>query len=161
MVKCSQKTCSRHHDTEYKRCETCREIARRCKKKRKRLAAQLDVPEGTQLCEHCSKFKPIDDFKSKVIRREKLTTWCISCREILSKSDKNPDTKRGSCNTFWVEWRQQQTCVDCGCNDWMVMEADHVGKKVTHVSHCSYWSSHGGVDAMKKELKQCEPRCRC
>ena len=161
MVKCSQKTCSRHHDTEYKRCETCREIARRCKKKRKRLAAQLDVPEGTQLCEHCSKFKPIDDFKSKVIRREKLTTWCISCREILSKSDKNPDTKRGSCNTFWVEWRQQQTCVDCGCNDWMVMEADHVGKKVTHVSHCSYWSSHGGVEAMKKELKQCKPRCKC
>ena len=41
------------------------------------------------------------------------------------------------------------------------MEADHVGKKVTHVSHCSYWSSHGGVEAMKKELKQCQPRCRC
>ena len=159
MKKCNK--CSRHHDTKYKRCETCREIGRRSDKKRKRLAANLTVPEGTQLCKNCSRFKPIDDFKPKVNRREKLTAWCKSCRESNLKSNKNPDTKRGSCNAFWLEWKKEQTCVDCGCNDWRVMEADHVGKKTDQVSDDNYWASHGGVDAMKKELKQCEPRCRC
>ena len=161
MKKCSQKTCSRHHDTEYKRCEVCREIARRSQKKRKRLAAQLDVPNGMQLCEKCSHFKTINDFTSKVNRREKLTAWCKSCRGILSKSIRNPDTKKGACRAFWIKWKKQQTCVDCGCNDWMVMEADHVGKKVEQLSECSYWASRGGVEAMKEELKNCQPRCRC
>ena len=140
MKKCSKRTCYRHHDTEYNQCETCREIIRRSIKKRRRLAAQLDVPNGTQLCKQCSKFKPIDDFKSKVNRREKLTAWCISCREILSKSEKNPDTKKGSCNAFWIKWKQQQCCVDCGCDNWRVMEADHLGKKVYHVSDYTYWA---------------------
>ena len=161
MVKCSRKPCARHHDTEYKTCEVCREIRRRYMKKRKRLAAQLDVPEGKQLCDQCSHFKPINDFKPKGIRREKLTTKCISCREKASKSHNNPDTKTGKCRAFWIEWKKEQTCVDCGCDDWHVIEADHVGKKVEHVSDCSYWSNHGGVEAMKQELKQCESRCKC
>ena len=142
-------------------CETCREIARRAHKKRKRLAAQLDVPEGKKLCKSCSHFQPIDDFTSKVYRREKLTTLCISCRESILKSRKNPTTKVGSCRAFWIEWKKQQTCLDCGCNDSRVMEADHVGKKVYNVSQFSYWASHGGVEAMKQELKQCEARCTC
>ena len=41
------------------------------------------------------------------------------------------------------------------------MEADHIGKKVDHLSQPNYWANHGGVEAMKQELKQCEPRCRC
>ena len=160
MVKCSQKSCSRHHDTKYKKCETCREISRRSKKKRKRLAEKLTVPEGTQLCKQCSHFKPINDFKSKVYRREKLTTKCKSCREVKSKSHNNPTTKVGACRAFWIKWKKEQTCVDCGCNDCRVMEADHLGKKVEHLSNYFYWATHGGVEAMKKELKQCQPRCK-
>jgi hypothetical protein len=153
--------CTRHHDTKYKRCEVCRENVRRAHKKRKRKAAQLDIPEGMRLCKHCSHFKAIDDFTSNVYRREKLTTNCKSCREITSKSNKNLTTKSGACRAFWIEWKKQQRCVECGLKDWRVMEADHVGKKVFKVSHHHYWASHGGVEAMKKELKQCKPRCRC
>ena len=159
MKKCNR--CSRHHDTGYKLCETCRENARRSQKKRKRLAAQLDVPNGMQLCKNCSRFKPIDDFKPKVYRREELTAWCKSCRDKQSKSRRNPDTTTGKCRAFWLEWKKQQTCVDCGLKDWRVMEADHVGKKVDTLSDYKYWATRGGVEAMKKELKQCEPRCTC
>ena len=161
MKKCSKKTCPRHHDTKYKTCEVCRERARVNSRKRKRLAEKLTVPEGMRLCKQCSHFKAIDDFKSKVNRRKKLTTHCKSCREIISKSHKNPTTKQGACRAFWIEWKKQQTCVGCGLKDWRVIEADHyVGKKVDHVSETRYWASHGGVEAMKKELKQCAPRCR-
>jgi len=40
------------------------------------------------------------------------------------------------------------------------MEADHLGKKVYKLGNYNYWACHGGVEAMKKELKNCEPRCR-
>ena len=161
MKKCSRKSCTRHHDTKYKTCETCREIGRRSEKKRKRLAAQLDVPKGMRLCKSCSHFKPINDFTSKVYRQKKLTALCISCREMALKTQNNPTTKAGACRAFWIKWKKQQTCVDCGLKDWRVIEADHVGKKEKKVSECSYWAFHGGVEAMKKELKQCQPRCRC
>ena len=161
MKLCSNRTCTRHHNTKYKTCEVCREIGRRSEKKRKRKAEDRTVPEGKRLCKNCSHFKPIIDFTSKVNRREKLTAQCKSCRESQSKSQKNPTTKRGACCAFWTEWKKEQCCVDCGLKDWRVMEADHVGKKVEGVSETSYWARHGGVDAMKKELKQCEPRCRC
>jgi len=157
--KCSR--CTRHHNTKYKWCQVCRERARVNSRKRKRKAEDLKVPEGRRLCKHCSHFKPINDFKPKVNRREKLTTTCQSCRESQSKSQKNPTTSNGACRTFWIEWKKEQTCVDCGCNDSRVIEADHVGKKVEGVSQTRYWVRHGGVEAMKKELKKCEPRCRC
>ena len=161
MKLCSNHSCTRHHDTKYKWCETCLETARRSQKKRKRLAAQLDVPDGMRLCKGCSRIKPIIDFTSKMYRREKLTTTCQSCRESQSKSQKNPTTSNGACRTFWTEWKKEQTCVDCGCNDSRVIEADHVGKKVEGVSQTRYWVRHGGVEAMKKELKHCQTRCKC
>ena len=109
MKLCSNHSCTRHHDTKYKWCETCLETARRSQKKRKRLAAQLDVPDGMRLCKGCSRIKPIIDFTSKMYRREKLTTTCQSCRESQSKSQKNPTTSNGACRTFWTEWKKEQT----------------------------------------------------
>jgi len=52
-----------------------------------------------------------------------------------------------------------QECKDCGCKDDRVMQADHLGKKVDKVSTYAYWACHGGVEAMKKELKTCQPLC--
>ena len=55
MKKCNKKTCSMYHDTKYKWCPTCLEIAYRYQKKRKRLAESLDVPEGKKMCTKCFK----------------------------------------------------------------------------------------------------------
>ena len=38
MKLCNHKKCTRHHDTKYKLCPACREISRRSKNKRKRIA---------------------------------------------------------------------------------------------------------------------------
>ena len=80
--------CSKHHDTGYKMCLACREYYREYKKKRKRLAEELTVPEGQCLCKQCYKLKPMEDFQSKVNRCDTLTTCCIDCREIKSTSQK-------------------------------------------------------------------------
>ena len=156
--------CSKNHDTGYKWCLACRERDRQYKKKsrkkRKRLAEELTVPEGQCLCKQCLKLKPIEDFQSKVNRRDTLTSNCITCRESISMSEKNPTTKRGTCRAFWEAWKKENECIDCGCKDYRVMEADHVGKKINQLSDYKYWSCNGGVEAMKSELEQCDPRCR-
>lgn len=156
-MKCTH--CSKHHDTGCKRCLACRERARQYTKKRKRLAEELTVPGGQRLCKNCFNIKPIADFQSKMNRRGTLTVNCITCRESLSKTIKNPTTKIGVCRAFWENWRKEQACIDCGCKDYRVMEADHVGKKIHGLSQYKYWSCHGGVEAMKNELQQCQPRC--
>ena len=160
MKLCSAKTCNRHHDTKYKMCPTCLEIARRSHTKRKRIASEKKVEEGYRLCAHCSHIKPVAEFESKVHRRKKLTSNCTSCREIQKKSEKNPISKRGKCRVFWMQWKNQQKCVDCGLVDERVMEADHVtGKKIHRVSHYNWWGRNGSVEGMMEELKKCEPRC--
>ena len=156
-MKCTQ--CSKHHDTGYKRCLACRVYHREYNKKRKRLAEELTVPEGQCLCKNCLKLKPIEEFQSKVNRRETLTTTCKTCRESISTSEKNSTTKKGICRAFWEAWKKEQACIDCGCKDYRVMEADHVGKKIYGVGDYKYWAWNGGVEAMKNELQQCEPRC--
>ena len=162
MKVCSAKKCTRHHDTKYKQCPTCLDIARRAQKKRKRLASENKVEEGYRLCTNCSHIKPVAEFKTKIHRRKKLTTTCTFCREIQKKAQKNPTTKRGQCKAFWMKWKKGQRCMDCGLKDERVIEADHVtGKKIKAVSHYEWWARNGGVKAMKEELeKKCEPRCR-
>lgn len=156
-MKC--RNCSKHHDTGYKLCPSCREYQKQYNKKRKRLAKELTVPEGQRLCKNCYRLKPIEKFQSNVNRRDTLTTKCIDCRESLSTSHKNPTTKKGACRTFWEAWKKEHACIDCGCNDYRVIEADHVGGKKHRLGDYCYWSNHGGIEAMKKELEHCEPRC--
>lgn len=161
MKLCSQKTCTRHHDTKYKQCPACLERSRRSYNKRKRIASEIKVDDGYKMCKQCCNIKPVAEFESKKHRRKKLTTHCTSCREIRKKADFNPTTKIGKCRKFWMNWKKGQRCIDCGLQDERVIEADHVtGKKIHRVSDYPWWARHGGVTGMREELKKCEPRCR-
>ena len=152
--------CGKKNDTKFKYCPKCRESNRRSQAKCLRIALKK-VQEGFQTCISCLKIKPNADFESKVHRRNKMTTRCQHCRDLQRKNQKNPSTKVGKCREFWQNWKKEQTCVDCGLQDYRVLEADHVrGEKVHTVSDYHYWSYRGGVDAMRKELKKCVPRCR-
>ena len=117
MKLCSHNACTRHHDTKYKQCPTCRERVRRATKKRKRIASEKKVDDGYKLCKQCSHIKPLSDFESKVHRRKKLTTLCTHCRDTRKKTQTNPATKIGKCREFWINWKKQQKCVDCGLVD--------------------------------------------
>ena len=161
MKLCSNNTCTRHHDTKYKWCPTCRESNKRSRKKRKRLAGEKEVEEGYKMCKNCLNIKPITQFESNVHRRKKFTAHCKSCRESLKKASVNPTTTIGKCREFWMKWKKGKKCMDCGLVDERVIEADHVrGKKIHGVGEYAWWARNGGVEAMKEELEKCEPRCR-
>jgi len=159
---CSQKTCTRTHTTTFKACPACLESYKKSKKKRKRKAAEADkkvpVPDGQKRCTNCSHIKPKNRFKPMHARRKKLTTLCLTCRESQSRTAINPTTKKGNCRDVWQNWKKSNKCAQCG--DARHTEADHLGDKVHDCSHYSWWSCHGGVEALTLELAKCQPLCR-
>jgi len=119
------------------------------------------IEQGFQMCCTCLRVKPLTEFNSNVQRRKKLTVKCKTCRVYAKKTREKGTTSLGKCREFWISWKKQHKCVDCGLEDSLVMEADHViGNKLKHLSYYNWWVSHGGVEAMKDESKKCEPRCR-
>jgi len=159
---CSQKNCKRTHTTTFKTCPACREIAKKSQRKRKRKADEADkkvpVTKGHKRCTHCKHIWLEDQFKSKRVRRQELTAWCLTCRNVLRRTEINPTTKKGKCRKVWRNWKKSNECAQCG--DGRHTEADHLGDKVHRCSHYSWWACHGGVEALALELKKCQPLCR-
>jgi hypothetical protein len=84
---------------------------------------------------------------------------CTSCREIVKKSARNPNTIMGKCYWTAIALRTGD-CSVCGkCTD--KLEYDHRldEEKVYEVLAAAYWACHGGVDAMIKETNKCNPKC--
>ena len=169
MVKvCSKFPCRRTHDTRFKTCPNCRESDRKSKKKRKAAAALTKCEEGKRICSKCCNEQDEDQFVSTVVRREKLTTCCKSCRDTLKRSQANLNTIIGQCRQIFIDWKKEHACLDCGLDDYRLIEADHkypIGSdqpdaKLHACGRASYWVCHGGPEALKKELDtKCEPRC--
>ena len=159
---CNRKPCKRTHTTTFKQCPACLESARKSKKKRKRKADEADkkvpVPDGQKRCTCCKRIWLENQFKSKRARRKKLTAQCLTCRDVLRRSAINPTTTTGDCLEVWQGWKDDHVCAQCG--DARHIEADHLGDKVHRCSHYSWWACHGGVEALKLELKKCQPLCR-
>ena len=170
MVKvCSNPPCRRTHDTRFKKCPNCREIGRKSMKKRKAAAALQKCEEGKRICSNCSKEQDEDQFKPTYARQIGLTALCKSCRDILKRSQINTNTIVGQCRQIFIDWKKKHVCLDCGLDDYRLIEADHkypIGSdhpdaKLHQCGDVFYWAGHGGPEALKKELDtKCEPRCR-
>ena len=169
MVKvCTQRTCRRTHDTRFKLCPFCLEINKKSMKKRRAAAALKKCEEGKRMCKCCSKEQDEDQFVSVINRREKFTAHCKSCRDISKRTHVNPNTVVGQCRQVFIDWKKEHVCIDCGLDDYRLIEADHkypMGSdhpdaKLHQCSDAFYWAGHGGPEALKKELDtKCEPRC--
>ena len=155
--KCSK--CTHMHTTKYKTCPTCRSVARKSMRKRKRLAVEQNVLDGHRLCKHCSHIKSEDQFISRHARRKKPTTKCQDCRDSQHRSQMNPETLMGQCRQVWLDWKKDKTCAHCGSSD--AIEADHyLGKKVWKCSDAHWWACHGGPESLKEELEAVhQPLC--
>lgn len=124
-------------------------------------------------CTKCSVDKPLENFyKNKNGLFGRLAT-CKDCTKQAVKDNlldperaerkrerdrllKNGYVKK---NRDWVnDYLKNNPCVDCGEDDWIVLEFDHVrGEKEMEVSLALYrgWS----LEKIKKEIEKCEVRC--
>lgn len=82
--------------------------------------------------------------KNKADRLNALTTWRLK--------------NRAERKIFVLEYLTEHTCVDCGIDDPIVLEFDHVrGDKITSISNmvnncCAY-------EKILNEIKKCDVRC--
>ena len=85
---------------------------------------------------------------------------CIRCREIVKRSNNNPNTTTGQCKFFYKKMREEAVCEVCSSSE--NIEFDHLdpSKKTHSLSSYMFWSCNGGVNAMKEEFKKCRPLCR-
>jgi hypothetical protein len=91
---------------------------------------------------------------------ELRTNCCDSCREHMKKL--SPAVQ--ACKDEWDRMRQEacrrqngcanQDCEERGMAAWIALQADHgTNDKVYDLGSYTWWSSHGGVEGMREELK--------
>lgn len=158
---CSKRWCKRLTEGKFKTCQPCRDSTRKSLRKSRERAAKATAKEGYKYCNQCSKEYPVSHFKSSVARRKKLTAWCVNCRAIQSKTHGNKSTKVGLCRQVWLDWRNNQSCEQCGYKG-PCIEADHISKKKRKCSDFFWWAINGGPEALKSELSASvvRPLCR-
>ena len=107
--------------------------------------------------------QPVDQFISPFVRNDKATMHCLTCR---NKSNEDREQRQAACKKVYQNWRKTHPCVKCNEDpkyehNYLLIEADHLGKKVTHCSNIWYWShSKRGPAALQAELMKCQALCK-
>lgn len=122
-----------------------------------------------KLCGRCNIEKDVSNFRKRSAVSHGLQAWCKECyaeydreRYATSESERNRK-KRNRKNTsartkdYVYEYLLSHPCVDCGENDPVVLEFDHMkpGNKYRNVSDLLQF----GLPSIEKEIEKCEVRC--
>jgi len=110
-----------------------------------------------KLCKACKKIKLLLYFINSVTN-SKETVNCNECRQKKSvNANKNNEyiRRHQKLREYRKQLKQKGKCVDCGIDDWRVLEFDHIDPslKENQVSHCS------SIDKITSEAAKCELRC--
>ena len=108
-----------------------------------RSALAVVVAKRTSFCRPCE------------VQRSKLSPKVLACKEEWDRMKREACAKHGGC--------PKPECTERGMASWVCMSADHVDPttKVHRLSHYKWWSSNGGVQAMRAELEKCQFICHC
>ena len=135
--------------------------------KEKREKEREAAPTGFLVClKHGCTVKglqPVDQFISPFVRNDEPTRCCLRCRNKMKEIN---EQRYAACQKVYDDWRKTHPCVKC-INDpnyehnYLLIEADHLGEKVTRCSNVSYWChSQRGPDALRDELMKCQASCK-
>jgi len=160
---------ARARDGKKSQCKPCRNKKQKQRNKKRleqRKQARDEAPTGFLVClrRSCKKgLQPLDQFISAYMRNDEPTMNCLNCRDKKRETDKK---RRAACQKVWDDWRKTHPCVKC-MNDpkyehnYLLIEADHLDRKVTHCSNMGFWShSKRGVPALRAELMTVQASCR-
>ena len=107
--------------------------------------------------------QPLDQFIHPHVRNDEPTMNCLTCRDKQKEAD---ERRQAACQKVWDDWRREHSCVICNqdsehVHNPLLIEADHLGGKVTHCSNVSYWShSDRGPRLQEAELMKCQASCK-
>ena len=123
-------------------------------------------------CHICKKAKSLSEFNKKHDRKDGLQTHCRECNRQLSKDYyKNNRTKhlkailirnkknREFLQRYIVQYLKEHCCVDCGQNNIIVLEFDHIrGIKTRNISDMLH--RNVSLTTLQYEIDKCDVRCR-
>ncbi len=162
--------CKRNWDGKRLCCKSCVNKKKKQRRKvalEKRKQARENAPTGFSVCLYvCCTIKdwlqPLDQFIGPYVRNDEPTDTCKTCRDKQNEAQKR---RCAACQKVWDDWRKTHPCVKC-MNDpkyvhnYLLIEADHLGGKVTHCSNMNYWShSKRGPAVLRAELMKCQALC--
>ncbi len=126
--------------------------------------SRLEVITGIK-CYICEEIKSSDDFYKNRAKKSGLSSECKLCSAAKSRewykrnrkyrlalNKKQADKTR----KLYLEYLKTHPCIDCGENDPVVLEPDHIGNKTYNISHLVLNFSWTRV---LEELENCVIRC--
>ncbi|AEL97914.1 HNH endonuclease [Mycobacterium phage Patience] len=125
------------------------------------------VETATRVCKRCNQRKPFSDFHKN---RSGYKTKCKDCcseiasnywgknKEILrKKADERAKLIKIPNQTFVSQVLKNSCCADCGEDNWLVLQFDHVrGEKYRNVS--DMMNTHS-LEAVAEEVAKCDIVC--
>jgi len=125
----------------------------------------------TKKCSCCKNDKPISDFNKNRSTKDGLHSSCRPCKKAMQKNWYLTHIKDHKKNvavnkkkhlaikrTKVAEYLSQHPCVDCGEDNVVVLDFDHVrGQKKNDVSRLV--SNGLSWEVVQKEIEKCEVRC--
>ena len=139
------------------------------RKEEKRLKVLKD---GGKVCNLCKTFKKIEDYNKSSNKSDGLNSGCRDCTSKLARKNWNDPDKRNhyirnhykrkdryvkrNCEYVW-RYLSNNPCVDCGEDNIVVLEFDHISDKVYNISELM--NRGCALNTLKKEIEKCEVRC--
>lgn len=125
----------------------------------------------TIICIKCNASQPINHFSFKIKKRGIRHTICKTCHALYRKAhyEANKDYYIKRARKWWdkqipklqkfvVDYLKSHPCVDCGEDDLVVLDFDHVrGKKFMGVSEMVRRGF--SIKTILTEIEKCEIRC--
>jgi len=110
--------------------------------------------DGTKFCTTCKKTKPLEDFPSH--RTRGRLGKCKDCYRPIATRNKKRNKKL--LLEFIMVYKKSHPCIDCGNDDWRVLEFDHVrGIKSFTISNIN--KNGKSLESLKTEISKCDMRC--
>lgn len=119
-------------------------------------------------CNRCKESKPLSEFNKK--RASGVQPLCRPCQReyqvenyentreaYLDLAYKNRAARKHTLRIFLGEYLTTHPCVDCGEDNILVLEFDHVMDKLVTIS--SILKNVSSLEVLKTEIAKCEVRC--
>lgn len=120
-------------------------------------------------CPKCNNKKLIDQYGKNKSNKDGLQDYCKSCVKIINheyytrtphlnkQRQKYKLENKRIAREYVNRWLDNHPCVDCGEEDIVVLDFDHLGDKVSAISNMI--SAGKKLEDIKDEINKCLVRC--
>lgn len=119
-----------------------------------------------KVCSRCKHSKELTEFNKNKCKPDGLQTFCRECGKqksaehySLNKSDYNQNRviRRLKCSQFVYDYLKTHPCIDCGENDPVTLEFDHINNKLDNISVMIHDARP--IEQIQLEINKCQVRC--